>query len=85
MVGEKGGLSGLLTCLTDVDPTSVCVQILVFNLPVNLAQGASVLYSFILALPAAPLTALQVGMRVLRILVHIAAQGCTTCSSRIFG
>jgi magnesium-transporting ATPase (P-type) len=37
-----------------------CVQILVFNLPVNLAQGLSVLYSYILGNPNAPLTALQV-------------------------
>lgn len=36
------------------------LQILVFNLPVNLAQGTSVLYAYILGLPAAPLTALQV-------------------------
>eukprot|EP00878_Enallax_costatus_P010832 GHUV01011311.1.p1 GENE.GHUV01011311.1~~GHUV01011311.1.p1 ORF type:complete len:379 (+),score=119.59 GHUV01011311.1:2816-3952(+) len=35
-------------------------KILVFNLPVNLAQGTSVLYAYILALHAAPLTALQV-------------------------
>ncbi|KAF6261592.1 cation transporting ATPase [Scenedesmus sp. NREL 46B-D3] len=35
-------------------------KILVFNLPVNLAQGLSVLYSYILGNPNAPLTALQV-------------------------
>jgi hypothetical protein len=39
---------------------SCCLQILVFNLPVNLAQGLSVLYSYILGNPNAPLTALQV-------------------------
>eukprot|EP00775_Hariotina_reticulata_P003424 gene3424-3696_t len=35
-------------------------KILVFNLPVNLAQGTSVLYSYVLSMPATPLTALQV-------------------------
>uniref|UniRef100_A0A383V2S6 Cation-transporting P-type ATPase N-terminal domain-containing protein n=1 Tax=Tetradesmus obliquus TaxID=3088 RepID=A0A383V2S6_TETOB len=35
-------------------------KILVFNLPVNLAQGLSVLYSYILGSPNPPLTALQV-------------------------
>ncbi|KAF8067390.1 ctpF [Scenedesmus sp. PABB004] len=35
-------------------------KILIFNLPVNLAQGTSILWSFALGLPAAPLTALQV-------------------------
>ncbi len=35
-------------------------KILIFNLPVNLAQGLSVLYAYILGLRAAPLTALQV-------------------------
>lgn len=36
-------------------------KILVFNLPVNLAQGTSVLYSYIVGLHSAPLTVLQVG------------------------
>eukprot|EP00775_Hariotina_reticulata_P011376 gene11376-11525_t len=34
-------------------------KILIFNLPLNLAQGTSVLYSYILVMPASPLTALQ--------------------------
>ncbi|KIY92432.1 hypothetical protein MNEG_15531 [Monoraphidium neglectum] len=35
-------------------------KILVFNLPVNLAQGFSIMYSYVVGLPDAPLTALQV-------------------------
>lgn len=35
-------------------------KILVFNMPVNLAQGTSVMYAFILSFSNAPLTALQV-------------------------
>ena len=35
-------------------------KILVFNLPVNLAQGTSVLYAYIIGLSNVPLTALQV-------------------------
>ncbi len=35
-------------------------KILIFNLPVNLAQGLSVLYAYILVLDNPPLTALQV-------------------------
>ncbi|PNH09038.1 putative calcium-transporting ATPase [Tetrabaena socialis] len=39
-------------------------KILIFNLPVNLAQGLSVLYAYILGLHEVPLTALQVRARV---------------------
>jgi hypothetical protein len=50
-----------MRCLTpDLLVCYRCLQILVFNLPVNLAQGLSVLYSYILGNPNAPLTALQV-------------------------
>lgn len=42
-------------------------KILIFNLPVNLAQGCVILYSYIVGLKTTPLTALQVGLlRVLR-------------------
>lgn len=35
-------------------------KILIFNLPVNLAQGLSIMYSYILGLKYPPITALQV-------------------------
>jgi hypothetical protein len=37
-------------------------KILIFNLPVNLAQGCVIMYSYIVGLKTTPLTALQVGV-----------------------
>lgn len=42
----------------------VCRPVLqIFNMPVNLAQGTSVMYAYIIGFSAAPLTALQVRAR----------------------
>lgn len=46
---------------TKVQLTDVLVLVLqIFNMPVNLAQGTSVMYAFIIGFHQAPLTALQV-------------------------
>jgi hypothetical protein len=38
----------------------MCVHVQIFNMPVNLAQGTSVMYAYIIGFSQAPLTALQV-------------------------
>jgi hypothetical protein len=55
------------TTEVEVQPTHglclfVCdvLQILIFNMPVNLAQGTSVMWAYVVGFAAAPLTALQV-------------------------
>ena len=52
-------------------------KILIFNLPVNFAQGTSILWAYIIGFDHAPLTAIQVCACV-RACVGVCARGCVS-------
>ena len=51
---------GWLRAVTETSPQDNLVKILLYNMPVNLAQGLSVFFAYVINLETVPLTAMQV-------------------------